>query len=56
MSGPEVTLADVQRRAADNPNARYRAFDTYPWAKDPVFTVSWNCNPLSNGCITIAKY
>ncbi|KAI1095278.1 hypothetical protein F5B19DRAFT_440835 [Rostrohypoxylon terebratum] len=38
MSGPEVTLADVQRRAADNPNARYRAFDTYPWAKDPVFT------------------
>ncbi|KAI1454108.1 hypothetical protein F4805DRAFT_461041 [Annulohypoxylon moriforme] len=38
MSGPEVTLADIQRRAADNPNARYRAFDTYPWAKDPVFT------------------
>ncbi|KAI0884537.1 uncharacterized protein GGS22DRAFT_143951 [Annulohypoxylon maeteangense] len=52
MPGPEVTLADVQRRAADNPNARYRAFDTYPWAKDPVFTEQLSSalnNAKSNG-------
>ncbi|KAI1213716.1 uncharacterized protein F4807DRAFT_408813 [Annulohypoxylon truncatum] len=52
MSGPEVTLADVQRRAAGNPNARYRAFDTYPWAKDPVFTEQLSSaldNAKSNG-------
>lgn len=35
-----ASLADVQRRVAENPDARYRAFDSYPWAKDRVFTVS----------------
>ncbi|KAI0837261.1 hypothetical protein F5Y06DRAFT_85357 [Hypoxylon sp. FL0890] len=38
MSGPNPALAGVQRRAAENPDARYRAFDSYPWAKDRVFT------------------
>ncbi|KAI4868158.1 hypothetical protein F4820DRAFT_151187 [Hypoxylon rubiginosum] len=33
-----ASLADVQRRVAENPDARYRAFDSYPWAKDRVFT------------------
>ncbi|KAI2468417.1 hypothetical protein F4781DRAFT_269657 [Annulohypoxylon bovei var. microspora] len=52
MPEPEVTLADVQRRAADNPNARYRAFDSYPWAKDRVFTEQLSSalnNAKSNG-------
>ncbi|KAI1758712.1 hypothetical protein GGR53DRAFT_215203 [Hypoxylon sp. FL1150] len=38
MAASEATLADVQRRVAENPDARYRAFDSYPWAKDRVFT------------------
>ncbi|KAI1381135.1 hypothetical protein F4677DRAFT_117853 [Hypoxylon crocopeplum] len=38
IAAAEGTLADVQRRAAENSDARYRAFDTYPWTKDRVFT------------------
>ncbi|KAL7624711.1 hypothetical protein AAE478_006282 [Parahypoxylon ruwenzoriense] len=38
MAAPEASLADVQRRAAENPDARYRAFDSYPWTKDRIFT------------------
>ncbi|KAI1135332.1 hypothetical protein F5Y05DRAFT_416319 [Hypoxylon sp. FL0543] len=38
MSAPNPALAGLQRRAAENPDARYRAFDSYPWAKDRVFT------------------
>ncbi|KAI5854074.1 hypothetical protein GGS23DRAFT_501799 [Durotheca rogersii] len=37
MAAPEGRLADVQRRAAENPDARYRAFDSYPWTKDRTF-------------------
>ncbi|KAH7021089.1 uncharacterized protein B0I36DRAFT_28834 [Microdochium trichocladiopsis] len=35
---PSAGLAGVQRRAADSPDAKYRAFDTYPWTKDRPFT------------------
>ncbi|KAI1084072.1 hypothetical protein F5B20DRAFT_364856 [Whalleya microplaca] len=38
MAASDVTMADIQRRAADNPDARYRAFDSYPWTKDRIFT------------------
>ncbi|KAI2615124.1 hypothetical protein GGR54DRAFT_309498 [Hypoxylon sp. NC1633] len=41
------TLAEVQRRAAENPDARYQAFDSYPWAKDRVFTEQLS-NALNN--------
>ncbi|OTA97244.1 hypothetical protein M434DRAFT_392193 [Hypoxylon sp. CO27-5] len=47
MTGPNPALAGVQRRAAENPDARYRAFDSYPWAKDRVFTEQLS-NALSN--------
>ncbi|KAI0004803.1 hypothetical protein F4779DRAFT_60225 [Xylariaceae sp. FL0662B] len=38
MAAPDVTMADIQRRVADNPDARYKAFDSYPWTKDRIFT------------------
>jgi len=37
---PTAGLEEVQRRAADNRDARYRAFDTYPWTKDRKFTTT----------------
>ncbi|OTB04559.1 hypothetical protein M426DRAFT_152571 [Hypoxylon sp. CI-4A] len=37
MSQSEGPLAGIQRRAAESPDARYRAFDSYPWAKDTAF-------------------
>lgn len=42
---PTAGLEEVQRRAADNLDARYRAFDTYPWTKDRKFTVCWSPVP-----------
>ncbi|XXG97974.1 hypothetical protein Hte_004290 [Hypoxylon texense] len=42
-----ASLADVQRRVAENPDARYRAFDSYPWAKDRVF-IEQLSNALQN--------
>ncbi|KAI8956929.1 hypothetical protein F5Y11DRAFT_121556 [Daldinia sp. FL1419] len=37
MAASEPSMVGVQRRAAENPDARYQAFDSYPWAKDRVF-------------------
>ncbi|KAI1417881.1 hypothetical protein F5Y13DRAFT_149979 [Hypoxylon sp. FL1857] len=47
MPEPNPALAGVQRRAAESPDARYRAFDSYPWTKDRVFTEQLS-NALSN--------
>ncbi|KAI1099727.1 hypothetical protein F4804DRAFT_74024 [Jackrogersella minutella] len=47
MSEPSPYLAQIQRRAAEDPNARYLAFDSYPWPKDRVFTENLS-NDLSN--------
>ncbi|KAI1382796.1 uncharacterized protein F4822DRAFT_435172 [Hypoxylon trugodes] len=38
MSASENPLAGIQRRAAEDPDARFKAFDSYPWAKDRAFT------------------
>lgn len=43
MSAQESTLDGVRRRAAEDPNARYQAFDTYPWPLDRKFIVSCMC-------------
>lgn len=40
MAASEASIAGVQRLAAENPDALYQAFDSYPWIKDRVFTVS----------------
>lgn len=40
MAAPEAGPAN-QRHAADE--ARYQAFDSYPWAKDRIFVVSPIC-------------
>ncbi|KAI1506209.1 hypothetical protein F5X99DRAFT_365912 [Biscogniauxia marginata] len=37
MATPGMAMADIQRRATENPEAGYRAFDSYPWQKDRVF-------------------
>ncbi|KXJ89658.1 hypothetical protein Micbo1qcDRAFT_164958 [Microdochium bolleyi] len=37
-TAPAAGMEGIQRRAADSPDARYRAFDTYPWTKDRTFT------------------
>ncbi|KAI2620822.1 hypothetical protein GGS21DRAFT_412993 [Xylaria nigripes] len=34
-SSPQVT--DIQRRAAENPEFAFKAFDTYPWQADQLF-------------------
>ncbi|KAI1800855.1 hypothetical protein F4811DRAFT_556451 [Daldinia bambusicola] len=46
MAASEASLAGVQRRVAENPDARYQAFDSYPWAKDRAFA-----EQLSNSLI-----
>ncbi|KAI1637465.1 hypothetical protein F4809DRAFT_604538 [Biscogniauxia mediterranea] len=37
MTTPGSSMADIQRRAVENPEVGYRAFDSYPWQKDRVF-------------------
>ncbi|KAI0484216.1 hypothetical protein GGR56DRAFT_14510 [Xylariaceae sp. FL0804] len=37
MAAPNTSMAGIQRRAAEDPAARYRAFDSYPWQKDRAF-------------------
>ncbi|KAI8623529.1 hypothetical protein F5Y19DRAFT_371189 [Xylariaceae sp. FL1651] len=32
-------LADMQRRAAEDPAVAYKAFDSYPWQKDKMFNI-----------------
>jgi hypothetical protein len=39
MAGPEA-VADIQRRAAENPEVAFKAFNTYPWQADQLFNVS----------------
>lgn len=39
--------ASQQGSAVDNIGALYRAFDSYPWQKDQVFTVSNTFSPTS---------
>ncbi|KAI5919008.1 hypothetical protein F4810DRAFT_689806 [Camillea tinctor] len=38
MAAPGSSMADIQRRAVESPEVGYRAFDSYPWQKDRVFT------------------
>lgn len=42
MAGPESSqwVADLQRRAAENPDIVFKPFDTYPWQADQLFNVS----------------
>ncbi|KAI1654225.1 hypothetical protein F4813DRAFT_392967 [Daldinia decipiens] len=47
MAASEADIAGVQRRAAENPDALYQAFDSYPWIKDRVFTEQLS-NVLNN--------
>ncbi|KAI1275854.1 hypothetical protein F5Y07DRAFT_160273 [Xylaria sp. FL0933] len=39
MAAPEASqrVADIQRRAAENPEVAFKAFDTYPWQADQLF-------------------
>ncbi|KAJ2976484.1 hypothetical protein NUW58_g8073 [Xylaria curta] len=39
MAAPEPSqrVADIRRRAAENPDVAFRAFDTYPWQADQIF-------------------
>ncbi|KAI0381684.1 hypothetical protein F5Y04DRAFT_280764 [Hypomontagnella monticulosa] len=37
MATPEASPASAQSHATENGEARYQAFDSYPWAKDRVF-------------------
>ncbi|KAI1644237.1 uncharacterized protein F4817DRAFT_360908 [Daldinia loculata] len=47
MAASEASIAGVQRLAAENPDALYQAFDSYPWIKDRVFTEQLS-NALTN--------
>ncbi|KAI0131557.1 hypothetical protein F4814DRAFT_438001 [Daldinia grandis] len=47
MATSEASIAGVQRRAAENPEALYQAFDSYPWIKDRIFTEQLS-NALTN--------
>ncbi|KAI0596089.1 hypothetical protein F4775DRAFT_566454 [Biscogniauxia sp. FL1348] len=49
MAAPGSSMADIQRRAVENPEMGYRAFDSYPWQKDRVFITQ-----LSEALSTIA--
>jgi hypothetical protein len=35
----QQNVTEFQRRLASDPDAKHRAFDSYPWDKDPIFTV-----------------
>ncbi|KAI1364502.1 hypothetical protein F5Y08DRAFT_210270 [Xylaria arbuscula] len=35
---PSQRVADIQRRAAEDPEVAFKAFDTYPWQADQLFT------------------
>ncbi|KAI0508314.1 hypothetical protein F5B22DRAFT_650169 [Xylaria bambusicola] len=39
MTAPEASqrVADIQRRAAEDPEVAFKAFDTYPWQADLLF-------------------
>lgn len=39
-SGASQRVADIQRRAAEDPEIAFKAFDTYPWQADQLFNVS----------------
>lgn len=40
---PSQRVADIQRRAAEKPEVAFKAFNTYPWQADQLFTVSYLC-------------
>ncbi|OTB10468.1 hypothetical protein K445DRAFT_322981 [Daldinia sp. EC12] len=48
MAAPEASIAGVQRRVAENPDARYQAFDSYPWAKDRAFAEQLSISLIKN--------
>ncbi|KAI1152604.1 hypothetical protein F4825DRAFT_305070 [Nemania diffusa] len=56
---PSQRVADIQRRAAEKPEVAFKAFNTYPWQADQLFTrklmaALYNAEPAGSQLVDIA--